>query len=508
MLDRAGQAVLGPADGPQPLVNAEVDGDLGDRSVGEDDPAVGVILMYVESFGNPVRFREIASRVARKKPIVALKAGRTRAGARAAASHTGALAAQDIAVDALLAQAGVLRAASVEELFDIAMAVGVQPLPRAARTAVVTNSGGPGILAADALETQGLELPALHPDTVARLRPLLPETASLRNPVDLLATVRPPTYRAALEAVLADPGIDAVVAIFVPPLGVRQEDVAEAIVAAARHWRTKPVLAVLMGREGLPQGRAELHALGIPAYTFPESAARALGALHRYRTWLDRPPAAPAPLVIDHARAAAVVVRARQEGRHRLDTLEALELAAAYGIPTAPARLATSPEEAARAAAELGFPVALKVSSPDILHKSDIGGVRLDVRDSGQARAAYEEIVAAARAFAPAARIAGVLVQKQVAGGREVIVGVARDPLFGPVVMFGLGGIFVEVLRDVSFRLAPIDSREAADMVRSIRGAPILAGLRGQPPADTDAIAEALQRMARLAADQIGRAHV
>ncbi|HJQ65443.1 MAG TPA: CoA-binding protein, partial [Gemmatimonadales bacterium] len=330
----------------------------------EHDDTVGVILMYVENFGNPSRFLEIASRIAKHKPILAVKSGRSMVGARAAASHTGALAASDAAVDALLAQAGVLRATSIEELFDMAMAFRGQPLPRSRRTAVLTNSGGPGILAADALEPQGMELGELAPTTIARLRPLFPPEASLRNPLDMIASATAADYRAALDALLTDTNVDSAMAIFVPPLGVRAEDVAESIVAAARGHPTKPVLAVLMGRDGLPASKAELNGAGIPAYVFPESAARALGALRRLREWRARPDATAKPLSVDRDTANRIVAQARTAGRRKLSELEVLGVLDAYGIPTAPARLAQGPEDAARAAAEIGFPVALKIVSP------------------------------------------------------------------------------------------------------------------------------------------------
>ena len=371
----------------------------------ENDPAVSTILMYVENFGNPRTFLEIASRITRRKPIVALKSGRSTSGARAAASHTGALAASDATVDALLAQAGVLRARSIEELFDIAMAFGPQPLPRSRRTAVITNAGGPGILVADALEAHGIALPDLEQATVERLAPLLPGEASLRNPLDMIAAATPTSYRSALGAVLDDPGIHAAVAIFVPPLGVRQEDVAEAIVAAASEHPQKPVLAVLMGRQGLPAGRAELRAAGIPAYIFPESAARALEALNKHREWLDQPAVAWQPLPVDRTRAQAIIDSARADARTKLGELEALELFEAYGIPTAPARLATSAAGASRIAAELGFPVVLKIVSPDVVHKSDIGGVVSGVADAADAEAGYARILGAVHAAAREARV-------------------------------------------------------------------------------------------------------
>lgn len=467
----------------------------------EDDPAIGVILMYVENFGNPRRFLEIASRVTRKKPIIVVKSGRSRVGARAAASHTGALAASDTAVDALMAQAGVLRAGSVEELFDLAMAFSGQPLPRGRRVAVVTNSGGPGILAADALETHGVTVAELDPTTVTRLKPLFPEEASLRNPLDMIASATPAGYRAALGALLDDPGIDAVVPIFVPPLGIRQADVAEAIVAARAERPDKPLLAVLMGRQGLPQGKAELHSVNIPAYIFPESAARALAAMCRYREWRERAIPVAEAFAVDGVRAAALLLRARAEGRARLDELESLELLHTYGIPTARAVLARSPEEVVAAAEGMGYPVVLKIVAPAILHKTDVGGVQVGIGNGEEARTAYAEIMAGARRAASEAPITGMLVQQMVKGGRELIVGMSRDPSLGPMLMFGLGGTLVEVLADVAFRLAPIHRLDAADMVRGIRGFRLLTGVRGAPPADLGALEEVLLRVSRLAID-------
>jgi acetyltransferase len=457
--------------------------------------------MYVENFGNPRKFLEIASRITKRKPIIALKSGRSSSGARAAASHTGALAASDATIDALLSQAGVLRARSMEELFDITMAFGAQPLPRSRRTAVITNAGGPGILIADALEAYGISVPELDATTVATLSPLLPGEASLRNPLDMIAAATPSSYRSALSAVLADPGIHAAVAIFVPPLGIRQEDVAEAIVAAAREHPRKPVLAVLMGRDGLPAGRAELRAAGIPAYIFPESAARALRALNRHREWLDRPVLPWVPLPVDRGRAEAIIAAARATGRSKLGELEALELIAAYGIPTAPARLATSATDAARIADELGFPVVLKIVSPDIVHKSDVRGIVTGVANAAEAEAGYADILQNVRRAAPDATVSGILVQRMIRGGRELIAGVTRDRLFGPLVMFGLGGIYVEAMRDVTFRIAPFGDAEARDMVTGIRGASMLAAVRGQPAVDTDAIVSVLRRISQIAED-------
>ncbi len=467
----------------------------------EEDPDIGVILMYVENFGNPRRFLEIASRITRVKPIIVVKSGRSKAGAQAAKSHTGALAASDVAVDALLAQAGVLRAGTVEELFDLAMAFSGQPYPRSRRTAVLTNVGGPGILAADAMETYGMEVPELAPATIANLQQYFPEEASVRNPLDMIASATPSGYRAALSGLLADPGIDSAVAIFVPPLGVRQEDVTEAIARVAVEHPTKPVLAVLMGHEGLPQGRAALAEAKIPAYIFPEAAARALNAMCRVREWQERPRTPPESLGVDRTAAARIIAHALDAGQNRLNELEALELLGAYGIPIAPARLAVTPEAAAAAAEGLGFPVVLKVMAPEIVHKTDVGGVIVGLATATAVRAGAESLLAEVAKRAPTAAITGLLVQKQVTGGIETIVGSSRDPAFGPLIMFGLGGIFVEVLRDVVFRVAPIGRTDARDMIRTIRGAGMLDGVRGAAAANHTALENVLMRLSQLAFD-------
>lgn len=467
----------------------------------ENDPDVEVILMYVENFGNPGKFLRIASRITKRKPIIVVKSGRSRAGARAASSHTGALAASDTAVDALLAQAGVLRAGSIEELFDLAMGFSVQRAPKSRRTAVLTNAGGPGILAADACEANGLELPDLAPATVTRLAPLFPAEASIRNPLDMIASATPQGYRAALGALLDDPGVDAALAIFVPPLGVTQGDVSLAIASVAEEHPAKTVFGVLMGHKGLPQGKATLHDAGIPAYIFPESAARALAAMCRWREWCELPPSSVESLPVDTARARRLIDAAILAGKSRLDEDEALQLLAAYGIPVARGDLATSAEEAVRHAERMGYPVVLKIVASAILHKTEVGGVRVNLGDAVEVRRAFDQILLGARTAQPDAVISGVLVQAMVQNGRELIVGMTRDPVFGPLVMFGLGGIMVEVLRDVSFRIAPFGREEARRMMREIRGARLLDAVRGLPPADRGALEDVLLRVARLVTD-------
>ena len=470
----------------------------------EHDPAVNLILMYVENFGNPRRFLEIAGRITPYKPVVVVKAGRSAIGARAASSHTGALAANDSFVEALLSQAGVLRARSVEELFDIAMALSVLKAPRGRRTAVITNSGGPGVLAADALGDYNVDLVDFQPATVAKLAPLYPPEASIRNPLDMIASANAQGYGSALDAILEDDGVDMAVAIFTPPLGVRTEEVAEAIGAAAERHPMKPVVSVLMGRAGLPQGKAELLARGVPAFVFPESAARAVGALLRQSEWSRRPahsiPTAEGLSVnVDAVRDIIADARARRE--RKLSEDEALMVVEAYGIPTLRGHIATSAEEAAAIAERMGWPVVLKIVSPDVIHKSDVGGVRLNVRNANDAVRAYTEILNSVLAASPDARTSGVLVQRQLPAGRELICGITRQPGFGPLVMAGLGGVLVEVLRDTAFRLAPVDELDARDMLSELRGRAILDEFRGQPAADRNAVIDVIVRVARLGAD-------
>jgi len=467
----------------------------------EDDPDTRVILMYLENFGNPRRFTRIARRVTRKKPIVVVKAGRTGAGARAASSHTGALAGADMATDALLAQCGVLRAESVEELFDVAMALEEQPVPRGPRVAIVTNAGGPGIILADALESMGLQVAPLTEETQSRLREILPEEASVRNPVDMIASANSETYRQALGLVLEDPGVDAAVAAFVPPLGIRQVDVAQSIVRARGTTPEKPLLAVLMGREGLPEGKAELHEAGVPAYTFPESAARALAAMYRYRKWLDRPVPEPTRFEVDRDRVEEILDRAAADGHEGLTEPEAMAVLQAYGIPVVEHRMARTRAEAVAAAQSLDGPAVLKVVSHQVVHKSDVGGVRVNVDGAEAIGAAWDEIHASVSAGAPEAHVEGVLVSRYLKGGRETIVGMSVDPAFGPVLMFGLGGIYVEALGDVAFRIQPVSDQDAREMVDSIRGRALLQGIRGEPSVDREAIVATLQRVSQLVGD-------
>jgi acetyl coenzyme A synthetase (ADP forming)-like protein len=466
----------------------------------EHDPEVRVILMYLESFGNPRKFFRLARRIGRRKPIFVVKAGRTASGALAASSHTAALSGADLAVDVLLRQCGVLRAQTVEELFDYAMAFPRLPTPRGDRVAIVSNAGGPAIILADACESSGLRVAELAADTQRAIRERLPDEAAVRNPVDLIASATAETYRDVLAIVLRDPNIDAAVASFIPPLGIQAKDVADAIVAAAATRPEIPLVAVLMGRAGVSAGMRTLMEAGIPGYMFPESAARALAALNRHRAWCERPDGTELSFPADRERVAAILATAAAEGRAKLTEAEALAVLDAYGVPTAPWRAARSAEEAMLAAASVGYPVVLKVMSDQVVHKSDVGGVVLDLKTVDEVRAGHARLVRRVRERT-GIEVREVLVQGMVPGGRETIVGMSRDPRVGPLLMFGLGGIFVEAMQDVAFRVHPLTDRDAREMVREIRGFPLLEGMRGETSVSLVGLEEVIQRISQLVGD-------
>ena len=467
----------------------------------KDDPDTGLILMYLEGIANTARFVTLGQQMTRKKPLFVVKSGRTGAGARAASSHTGALAQTDLITDSILKQAGAIRAQTVEELFDYAMAFGKQPLPKGNRVAIVTNAGGPGIIIADSCEAKGLDVAALSDDTQARLSARLPEEASVRNPVDLIASANADSYEYALNCVLDDDGIDAVIAAFVPPLGIHAKDVANAIVQANSQHAEKPVLAVLMGKEGLPAGLAELHAANVPAYIFPESAARALNAMWKYEGLRQQPIGEVGVFDIDHEKVAQLIDATRKAGHTKLSEPDALSVLDAAGIPVLPwCVVDAGPEMAERtaaAAASLEYPVALKVISSDISHKSDVGGVEIGINDNDECIAAVERIVRSVSKHTTAG-IDAILVQRMARKGIETIVGMTRNPGMPPVVMFGLGGIYVEVMKDVVMRLCPVRDSDAAQMVRGVKMHALLQGVRGDAPRDLAALEDAIQRISQL----------
>ncbi len=468
-----------------------------------DDPHTDVILMYLESFGNPRKFARLARRIARTKPIVAVKSGRSAAGSRAASSHTAALASPDVAVDALFRQAGVIRVDTLDELLATAMLLAHQPVPAGRRVAIVSNAGGPGILAADACAGAGLEVPELSASTQEALRVLVARDATVRNPIDLVAGATAEQFEQALRTALQDDGIDALLAIFVPPLVTRAEDVARAIAGAAEVAGDKPVVACFLGQAGVP---AELRGddrggVGsrrtIPSFAFPEAAAHALGRVAGLADWRRRPVGdVPVFHDVDVVGARAMVrtvLDAHPDGAW-LDQREAGFLLACFGIPVVESSTVTSAESAVAAADELGYPVALKAGAPELVHKTDVGGVALDLRDAAAVADAFTEM---ARTLGAA--MGGAVVQQMVPPGVETIVGVTHDPSFGPLVLFGLGGVTAELLADTSLRIVPITDEDARELVRSLRGSPLFFGYRGRPEVAVDALEDVLLRVGYLA---------
>lgn len=469
----------------------------------EDDPRTGLILLYLESLGNPQHFATIARRVARKKPILAVKAGRTSAGQRAAGSHTAALAEPERCVDALFTHTGVLRATTLEEMFDAASLLAHQPLPAGNRVAILSNAGGPGILCADACEGARLVVPPLTAATRNELATLLPLAASLGNPIDLGASASAEDYRQALPLLLDDANVDAVIALFVSAGVVDMDAVGAALKegrAAARSARAKPLLTCFLGQRGVPaslRGAAE----SVPSYRFPESAARALALAVRRSTWLHEPPGeVPAFAEVDVAAAEVLLRRALAErGPGWLTPTENEALLELFGIPHLPSVICPDADAAVAAAEALGLPVAVKLASTTLVHKSDWNGVHVDLRSPAAVRAAVSAIDAALLARGKSAELLGYMVQPMAGSGVDTMVGMVADPDFGPLVAFGLGGVTMELVGDVAFRLAPLSDREAERMVHSIKSAPLLSGFRGAPVADEAALIDVLLRVAHLA---------
>lgn len=461
----------------------------------EDDPNTEVILLYLESFGNPRRFKEIARRTSAKKPIVAVKAGTTFAGARAASSHTGALVSREIATDSLFEQCGVVRVTSIEELFDVSSALANQPLPAGDQVAIVTNAGGPGILATDACVNLGMKVGPLSEETMRELSKVLPPAASVQNPVDMIASAGPEEYKKCLRLVLNDPKVDALIVIFVSPVITDPQAIAEAVIEGCK-GANKPVLACFMGnvKVGVEEGVEK--ARRIPFFIFPESAAKSLAAMAKYKAWRDKPEGSIIDFKVDKERAAKAIGEATpgspMEATHVWDVLEA------YGLPAAKTKVAASSGEAVEAAEELGYPVVMKISEPKIMHKTDVGGVIRDIRHANDVVTAFMNM---RKAFPDTGKKLRVAVQPMIKSGREVIIGVTQDPAFGPLIMFGLGGIYVETLKDVSFRIHPITDVDAVEMIDSIRGRVLLEGVRGEKAVHKESLIDALLRVSQLITD-------
>ena len=470
----------------------------------EDDENTDVILLYEESFGNPRKFSRIARRVSRKKPIIVVKAGRSAVGARAASSHTGALAAADVAVDAMFRQAGVIRVNSIEEMFHVAESLAYQPVPAGPRVGILTNAGGPGVLAADACEGWGLTVPTLSEKTQARLREFLPEAAAVANPVDMIATASPEAYRQALPVMLEDPDLDSIILIYIPPLVTRPEEVAAAVrEAMAGYDGEKPVLTCFMMSE---EERVDLRLDGgrrLPVFTFPEDAVQALRhacSYSQYRHMEEGRVPRFRDIDVEKARNILSSTAIEDEGTWLLPEVAA-KLLKDYGIPAAETRVARSAQEAAEQAREIGFPVAMKVRSSTIVHKTEVGGIALALTTEKGVRQAFKAMRERLEAAGRLHEMEGVVLQPMLAGGQEVITGMSQDAVFGPLVMVGLGGVQVELIRDIAFHLHPLRDIDPERMLAQLKGLPLLQGWRGSPPRDIEALKEVLLRFSALVED-------
>ncbi len=466
-----------------------------------EDTNTRVILAYIEGLPKGPQFIKTAREISRQKPILVLKSGVTESGSRAVSSHTGSLAGAEAAYDAAFYQSGVLRLNTLEELFNAARAFANQPLLTGDRIAIVTNAGGPGILATDTLERCGMRLARMQRETVQKLEELLPDAASAANPVDVLGDALSDRYAAAMELIALDPNVDGILCIVTPQAMTEIIETANAIGKLSQRF-DKPILGAFMGEERAKAGEDVLASYHIPNYKFPEQAAQAFAAMRDYIAARDRPDAEYVTFEADKDAVVKVFEQARSEGRVSVGELEARAVAEAYGLHLPASRLAATADEAVTIASEIGYPVVLKIASPDILHKTDVGGVKVGLRSATDVRDAFDLIVYRANRYVPDAHIWGCLVQEMVSmDGIEVLVGMSRDPQFGPLVTFGLGGILVEALKDVTFRVAPFGRQDADEMLDEIRAHSLLDGVRGRPPADREAMADTLLRINQMVTD-------
>jgi len=469
-----------------------------------EDPETKVVLLYLESIDQGKRFVEIGSIVTRKKPVILLKGGITEAGARAALSHTGAMAGGVTALRAALRKAGIIQVSTVSELFDMAIAFNSQPIPVGSRIGIVTNAGGAGVVVSDLLVSRGLKLAEFSKHTIEYLRSTLPPVASVYNPVDVIGDARADRYRVAIEALLRDPNVSALLVILTPQVITEPEETAKVIVELSRRYPSKPILAVFIGGERVEKAVRILVENNIPIYDMPERAVAAILGLTEYseiRERLERAVERVEIFDVDREGALVIIEEAKRQNRRVLLEHEAKEVVKHYGIPIAPTKLAVNEERAVEIARKLGYPVVVKIASPDITHKSDIGGVVVGLKSDEEVIEAFRTVILNAKRYVPAATIQGVVVQKMVPKGREVIIGATKDPVFGHILMFGLGGVYVELFKDVSFRLAPLSLREAREMVTETKAYALLRGFRGEPPADINALVNVLLRVSKLVTD-------
>ena len=458
------------------------------------------ILLYMESIADPKKFRKLATSTTKKKPILALKAGRSAAGASAASSHTGSLAGADKAADALLKQSGVIREFTLQNLFNTAKVFSHCPIPKGDRVAIVTNSGGPGIMATDTVVECGMQMAELSEATKEKLRSFLPAAASVKNPVDMIASAPLDHYQQTLETVLSDDGVDMVIVIYLPFLGLKDIDVAKAVMDIKAQHPNKPIVGVFMTKNEFFAKLSDME-VNVPFFMFAEEAVMGLNRLNQQRKWIERPITTPMRFDVDAEKAAKIFSDAAAENREQLTTGESLQVLSAYGIRICKDGEAKKADEAVALAEEIGYPVVMKLNSKKISHKTDVGGVRVGIKDAEQLRAEYADLVSKLEAKGLMDGFEGVIVQEMVKSDREMVCGCAKDPQYGPMMMFGLGGVFVEVMKDVTFRLAPLTPEDANDMITSVKAYKLLQGARGAIPAQIDKVEETLMRLSQLVED-------
>ena len=481
--------------GNQADVNAETAMEYWEN---EDD--VEQILLYMESIQNPANFRKLASRITKKKPVLALKAGRSAAGASAASSHTGSLAGADKAANALLNQSGVIREYSLKNLFSTAKVFANCPIPKGDRVAIITNSGGPGIMATDAICEYGMQMAQITDETKDKLRSFLPSAASVKNPIDMIASAPIEHYKETLKTVIADDNVDMIMVIYLPFLGLKDIDVAKAVMEIKAEYPHKPVIGVFMTKSEFFTALSDLD-VNMPFFMYAEEAADGFNRLNQQRKWMERPEGKIPVYDVDREKAKQIIKQSLAEGRDQLTTRESIDVLDAYGIRVCKSGFATTEEEVVEVGNSIGYPVVMKMTSKTTSHKTDVGGVRVNIQSEEQLRAEYQDLIAKLTEKGLIDGLEGVIIQEMVKGNREMVCGIATDPQYGPMMMFGLGGVFIEVMKDVTFRIAPLTDIDAKEMIKSVKAYKLLEGARGTTPAQMDQIEETLLRLSQLVHD-------
>ncbi len=466
----------------------------------ENEEDVEQILLYMESIQNPANFRKLASRISKKKPVLALKAGRSAAGASAASSHTGSLAGADKAANALLNQSGVIREYSLKDLFATAKVFANCPIPKGDRVAIITNSGGPGIMATDAICEHGMQIAQISEETKEKLRSFLPSAASVKNPIDMIASAPIEHYKQTLETVIADENVDMIITIYLPFLGLKDIDVAKALMEIKAKNPQKPVIGVFMTKSEFFSTLSEME-VNMPFFMYAEEAADGLARLNQQRKWMERPEGKIPTFNVDYKKAQEIIAKSVNEGRDQLTTRESIDVLEAYGIRVCKSGFATTEEEAVTIANSIDYPVVMKMTSKTTSHKTDVGGVRVNIQSEAQLRAEYKDLIAKLEERGLLDGLEGVIIQEMVKGNREMVCGIATDPQYGPMMMFGLGGVFIEVMKDVTFRIAPLTDIDAKEMIKSVKAYKLLEGARGTKPAQMEQIEETLLRLSQLVND-------